>query len=45
MSAFADTGELDGKPASVVASCFLIRHRRWRTPARPHPERNSGLPD
>src|SRR6267143_3652786 len=26
MSAFADTGELDGKPASVVASCFLIRH-------------------
>ena len=26
MGAFADTGELDGKPASVVASCFLIRH-------------------
>ena len=27
MSAFADTGELDGKPAAVVASCFLVRHR------------------
>jgi len=26
MSAFADTGELDGRPASVVASCFLVRH-------------------
>ncbi len=26
MSAFSDTGELDGKPATVVDSCFLIRH-------------------
>jgi len=26
MGAFADTGEYDGKPASVVASCYLIRH-------------------
>lgn len=26
MSAFSDTGELDGKPATVVASCFLVRH-------------------
>src|SRR5262249_53044486 len=26
MSAFADTGELDGRPATVVASCFLVRH-------------------
>jgi N-acyl homoserine lactone hydrolase len=28
MSAFADTGELDGKSAAVVASCFLVRHRK-----------------
>jgi len=26
MSAFSDTGELDGKPATVVDSCFLVRH-------------------
>src|SRR5437899_12861696 len=26
MSAFSDTGELDGRPATVVDSCFLIRH-------------------
>jgi N-acyl homoserine lactone hydrolase len=26
MSAFADTGELDGRPAVVVDSCFLVRH-------------------
>jgi len=26
MRLFADTGELDGKPANVVAPCFLIRH-------------------
>ena len=26
MSVFSDTGELDGRPAAVVDSCFLIRH-------------------
>ena len=26
MRAFADTGELDGRPANVVDPCFLIRH-------------------
>src|SRR5438445_9414646 len=26
MSAFSDTGELDGRPATVVDSCFLNRH-------------------
>jgi glyoxylase-like metal-dependent hydrolase (beta-lactamase superfamily II) len=26
MGAVADTGEYDGKPVSVVASCYLIRH-------------------
>jgi len=46
MSAFADTGELDGKPASVVASCFLIRHPKgtllWDTGLSDKPRTKAG---